>query len=175
MTETGPANFDLESSLEWIRKQNFRKAKTLPTEATLKTLRRMVASSNTRVRGAALRALRFICGISPPQGIEMINRLRIHLLITRSLEREARFFEERMQALKLIRTMAGFSPERIPRTLVRSLVSIAVHRDDQLKEAALESLREYSLLNTRAVAECGGITAMVNSILDPTALDTSFF
>ncbi len=94
-------------------------------------------------------------------GVELLNKNRLHLMATRSLERESRFLEERMQALKLLRAMAQYCPEKVPRTLIRSLVSIATHRDDQLKEAALESIREYSLLNTRAVAECGGVSAMV--------------
>ncbi len=70
--ESGPASYDLETSLEWIRSQKFKKQTKLPSEATVKILRKLTANSHTRVRGAALRACRFICGITTPRGKNLL-------------------------------------------------------------------------------------------------------
>jgi len=122
-------------------------------------------SSETKMRCAAFRLARLVA--ATPEGVSVLNSKRFHLMTVRSLEREPRFLEERVLALKLVRKMAVVAGQQLPRTLLRSLVAIANHRDDQLKEAAIDSLREISMIDTRAVAECGGMDALVRAVLDP--------
>lgn len=77
--------------------------------------------------------------------------LKLHFFISRSLEREKTFEAERMQALKLIRRMVEVDCKVIPHNLIRSLVSIAEHNEDNFSRIAVETICELSKFNSLIV------------------------
>ena len=137
----------------------------------IRALRGCIASPDTTVRGAALRALRYI--VTSAAGVGELRACGAHLHALRALEREPKFVWERMQALKLVRHVLHLAPEACPRGLVRSLVAVALHEPDNFRRVALETLRAAAVAPrcTPLVAQCGGVVAIVEAVLDPTCKD----
>lgn len=83
------------------------------------------------------------------------------------MEREQKLLPERVQALKVIRRIMEVDGSQMPTSLVRSIVAIAGHKDDNMRRVCLETLRELALVNIEIVAEANGVKVLVDSILEP--------
>jgi len=128
-------------------------------------IRPLVMAEDSLVRTVAFRVMRH--SILEREALDAMLDLRIHLFIVRSLDCEESHELERMEALKLVRKMLEMDYSMIPRGVVRSLVAIAMHPDDGLRGVVLETLRQLAMQDTLMVAECQGIRAIVQAIVDP--------
>ena len=95
----------------------------------------------------------------------------IHYILICSLEREAEYLPERMQALKVITRFIKVSPESLPMAIVRSVVSIAAHQEDPFHRVCLETLREMGVTNSTMVATADGFRVLMDAVLDPHCSD----
>ncbi|KAF0719358.1 hypothetical protein AaE_010467 [Aphanomyces astaci] len=131
--------------------------------------RGLMSDTDTSVRTAALRVLRYsmINCASTAQAI----KLGVHLFVSRSMERDAKLVGERIQALKVVRRLMDIDASQVPTSVVRSVVAIANHKEDNLRRVALETLRELAIANVSVVMQCNGIKTLVDCILDPTCQD----
>ncbi|RHY99084.1 hypothetical protein DYB35_008117 [Aphanomyces astaci] len=133
--------------------------------------RGLMSDTDTSVRTAALRVLRYsmINCASTAQAIKLVPIL--HLFVSRSMERDAKLVGERIQALKVVRRLMDIDASQVPTSVVRSVVAIANHKEDNLRRVALETLRELAIANVSVVMQCNGIKTLVDCILDPTCQD----
>ncbi|ETV97011.1 hypothetical protein, variant 1 [Aphanomyces invadans] len=131
--------------------------------------RGLMSDTDTSVRTAALRVLRYsmINSASTAQAI----KLGVHLFVSRSMERDAKLVGERIQALKVVRRFMDIDALQVPTSVVRSIVAIANHKEDNLRRVALETLRELAIANVSVVMQCNGMKTLVDCILDPTCQD----
>lgn len=131
------------------------------------SLRVSLLHHSTQVRAGCLRAIRHI--LKKPEDIETINLLQIPHLITRSLDIVLRNELERIQALKVIRSILVLNPEKFEKCLARSLVSLAngvTEEKDRMLRACLAALCELAILNPDLFVESGGVTAITRNVLD---------
>ncbi|XP_050533366.1 rapamycin-insensitive companion of mTOR [Daktulosphaira vitifoliae] len=115
-------------------------------------------SDSSDVRAAGLRALRHCIRI--PENLTTLVRLRLTILICRSLELLLDNENERLQALRIIRKSCAICPQQFPKAFTHSLSAIAMcshgPSKDQLHRACVATLCELCLLNPQAfVAGCG--------------------
>jgi hypothetical protein len=91
-------------------------------------------------------------------------------LVTRCLDIELDNKIERVQALKLARSLAFIGKgQNFPLALLRSIVAIAEggkHEADRLYRVALALLCELSVLNAELFLETGGVKALSYCLLD---------
>jgi hypothetical protein len=92
----------------------------------------------------------------------------IQIFVTRSIERESKLVAERIQALKFIRRVMEIDSCYMPACVVRSIVAIANHKDDNMRRVSLETLRELAIANVAIVCQCNGLKTLMDSILDAT-------
>lgn len=115
-------------------------------------------SDSSDVRAAGLRAIRHC--IKKPEDITSLVRLRLTILICRSLELLLDNESERLQALRIIRKSCTVCPQQFPNAFTHSLSAIAMcshgPSKDQLHRACVATLCELCLLNPQAfVVGCG--------------------
>ncbi|XP_050435860.1 rapamycin-insensitive companion of mTOR [Adelges cooleyi] len=115
-------------------------------------------SDSSDVRAAGLRAIRHC--IKKPENVTALVRLRLTILICRSLELLLDNENERLQALRIIRKSCTVCPQQFPKAFTHSLSAIAMcshgPSKDQLHRACVATLCELCLLNPQAfVAGCG--------------------
>ena len=163
--------------------------------------------SDTAVRAAALRSTRCLlvsCGDAHTCGaitladtvvLELVKS-RTHLAIVRALVRSKAFLWERIQALKLARSIVDVrghcvvvfvwparhhadhpvaalqvAPEAIPLPVMRAVVAVARISGDPCRDVALEVARAAAISPcaeaTRVVGICGGMDALFDAVLDP--------
>lgn len=131
-------------------------------------LRIPLVHESADVRAAALRSLRHLT--KTLEDVEAILRLNIHYLITRCLDIELDNKVERIQALKLARSIALIGQGKLfPMILLRSIVSIAEGGktdDDRLYRAALALLCEMSVISPNIFIDSGGVKALSFCLLD---------
>ncbi|RHY07534.1 hypothetical protein DYB25_005258 [Aphanomyces astaci] len=128
--------------------------------------RGLMSDTDTSVRTAALRVLRYsmINCASTAQAIKLVLIRAFPILLIR----DAKLVGERIQALKVVRRLMDIDASQVPTSVVRSVVAIANHKEDNLRRVALETLRELAIANVSVVMQCNGIKTLVDCILDPT-------
>jgi Rapamycin-insensitive companion of mTOR, N-term/Rapamycin-insensitive companion of mTOR, domain 5/Rapamycin-insensitive companion of mTOR RasGEF_N domain/Rapamycin-insensitive companion of mTOR, middle domain len=140
-------------------------------DALMKAVRYVVATKDRTLRSQAYRALRYM--MRDEDTVADMLKVRMDILVARSLERDNKYMWERMQALKLIRAIMEVAPARMPRSLVQALVSVADAAKDEFRRVCLDTLRELALVNPNIVAACNGIRSMVEAILDAECQDVA--
>jgi hypothetical protein len=97
----------------------------------------------------------------------------IDLLVIISLEKEADFSWERMQALKIMKKILDLAPRLFPIGFARSLVAIAAEKGDNFRRVALETLRELGIKNSGIAYEADAFRVLFDAVIDPTTSELS--
>ncbi|OQS07508.1 hypothetical protein THRCLA_00484 [Thraustotheca clavata] len=140
-----------------------------PVERVQYCARGLFADTDTSIRTAALRVLRY--SMINSSSIANALLLGIQLFISRCMERDSKLVGERIQALKAARRLMEIDGTQVPTCICRSIIAIANHKEDNLRRVALETLRELAIANVKVVIQCNGFKTLVDSILDPTCQD----
>lgn len=148
-------------------------------------LRVPLLANDKEVRASALRICRYL--LNTQQNIQMFISLGMPIFVIRILDstNDPHKFDDRIQALKLLRKIISISPSHnqnknckiIPKQIVTSLISIincsskAVHekvetKRDRLYRASIEILCELSFVTPNIVIEAGGFRALLDATLD---------
>ncbi|EGC39137.1 cytosolic regulator of adenylyl cyclase [Dictyostelium purpureum] len=128
-------------------------------------LRQFIALPPKTIRTAGLRAIRYY--LSNSQSIKDLLELKVHFFITRSLERDKHSESERIQALKIIRTIMEIDCSLMPHCFVKALVALSENQEDGFCRVSLECLTEISIRNPQISSHCGGIRTIFDAVLDP--------
>ncbi|KYR02655.1 cytosolic regulator of adenylyl cyclase [Tieghemostelium lacteum] len=131
----------------------------------IKSVRIFLATPPKTMRTSALRVLKFYTCDS--KFIKELINLNVHYFITRSMERDKHSEAERIQALKLIRTIMELDCSLMPHSIVKALVAISENQEDTFCRVCLETLCEISIRNPQVSSHCGGIRTLFDSVLDP--------
>lgn len=140
-----------------------------PVERIMKCMRKLVCDPDTSTRAGALRVVRY--AICSSNGVKQFVEATLSVFVVRSMEREQKLLAERVQAMKVIRRVMEIDATQMPRSLVASIVSIASHKDDNMRRVCLETLRELALSNIDIVAAANGVKVLVDAILEPSFQD----
>ena len=84
-----------------------------------------------------------------------------------SLEKEADFSWERMQALKLMKKFLDIAPDLFPIGFARSLVAVASEKNDNFRRVALETIRQIGTWNAKIACDAGAYRVLFDAVLDP--------
>jgi len=137
----------------------------MPAEQFISDLKEYLVHQTKTLRTAALRVLRYY--MRDDTFIKQLLKQKIHIFISRALERDKIYEAERMQALKLTRKIMEVNCLLLPYNVIHSLVSIAGDENDNLFRVSIETLAEITIRNPLASAHCSGIKVILLSILDP--------
>ncbi|XP_025081196.1 rapamycin-insensitive companion of mTOR-like [Pomacea canaliculata] len=119
------------------------------------------------VRAATLRVLRHL--LQADDMLSSFLALRMDYLVMRSLDVCLDNEIERIHAIKLIRQLNTVAPEKLPRSLLFSIVAIGnngASERDQFVRVCLATLCEIAFRNVDLVSKCGGISTLLWNILD---------
>jgi hypothetical protein len=97
----------------------------LPVPRIVDRLCYFANARDTAIRSGALRTVRYL--LVSAEAAVYVTSTRFVLSVVRSLEREPRYLWERIQALKVVRTLMDVAPASLPMAFLRSLVSIATY------------------------------------------------
>lgn len=129
----------------------------------------LLISADSSKRPYILRALRL--SIKTEDHIKIFLEEKIHYIVVISLEKDADYSVERMQALKLLERIRSIKPHLFPPAFGRSLVAIANCKEDNFRKISLEFLKELALVNPSVVMNVGGFNSLVDAIADPITQD----
>ncbi|XP_065198170.1 rapamycin-insensitive companion of mTOR-like [Sycon ciliatum] len=141
-----------------LRDNDIALAKLLNPLSALRCLCIPIVNANGAARAAALRALRYL--MVTQELHDAVLDIKLDIFIVRSLDQDVTKEAERLQAIKLIRTMMLLQPLNFPLSFGRAVVSIAESTQDSLCQSALSILCELAVLNPRMASMCGGIRAI---------------
>ncbi len=92
-------------------------------------------------------------------------------MVVESLEKEAEYTVERVQALKLMDKVRKVDPDHYPVAFGRSLIAIANSKDDSFRKICIESLQELAVVNPSLVASLHGFSTLMDVVMDPITQD----
>ncbi|KAK2800888.1 hypothetical protein FQN51_005823 [Onygenales sp. PD_10] len=132
----------------------------------------MLLSDSREVVAAGYRLTRY--AIADRRSIQIIRSLHTDELATLSLVKETKATMEREQALKFVRAFLDVKDgvREISRGVVRTLVSIAEHRDDRLRNICIMTLTEILVKDPGLLFSAGGI-GILNDALGEGAFGAS--
>ncbi|KAK2813674.1 hypothetical protein FQN50_000072 [Emmonsiellopsis sp. PD_5] len=132
----------------------------------------MLLSDSREVVAAGYRLTRY--AIADRRSIQIIRSLHTDELVTLSLVKETKATMEREQALKFVRAFLDVKDgvREISRGVVRTLVSIAEHRDDRLRNICIMTLTEILVKDPGLLFSAGGI-GILNDALGEGAFGAS--
>lgn len=124
----------------------------------------LLLSDNREVVAAGYRLLRY--AITDRKSLQTIRSLHTDYLVILSLVKESKARVEREQALKFVRAFLDVKggTKEIHRSVVRVLVAVADHVDDQLRSIACLTLAEILLKDPEVVVEGGGVAVLSESM-----------
>ena len=124
----------------------------------------LLLSDSREVVASGYRLLRY--AITDRKSLQTIRSLHTDYLVILSLVKESKARVEREQALKFVRAFLDVKggTKEIHRSVVRVLVAVADHSDDQLRSIACLTLAEILLKYPEVVVEAGGITVLSESM-----------
>lgn len=120
----------------------------------------LLLSDSREVVAAGYRLLRY--AITDRKSLQTIRSLHTDYLVILSLVKESKARVEREQALKFVRAfldVKGGTAE-ISTSVIRVLVAVADHADDQLRSIAILTLAEMLLKDPELVVAGGGISVL---------------
>ncbi|PGG99617.1 hypothetical protein AJ79_08477 [Helicocarpus griseus UAMH5409] len=117
----------------------------------------MLLSDSREVVAAGYRLTRY--AIADRRSIQIIRSLHTDELVALSLVKETKATMEREQALKFVRAFLDVKDgvQEISRAVVRTLVSIAEHREDRLRNICIMTLTEILVKDPGRIYSAGGI------------------
>lgn len=118
------------------------------------------------VRAGGLRACRYM--LQNKEALEAFLQVKLHFLVSRSLDILLDNRMERIQALRLMRKVLSLNPNKFPRAFINCLVSIineGMQERDVLRPC-LATLSQLILLNPKACTEASSIDALLRNVVD---------
>ena len=178
---------ELLKYLKYLIESKSKLVQKLSSDHVINSMRQFLIDPKSLIRQNAIKFLRYL--VDSPQILEIYRQKHIPLFIARCLERDTRerggggdikqgassstYIHEIIQSIKFIRKWIEISPKTFPKLLANSLVAFAESSEDQLKKAAIESLRQLVLGNPEICAWCSGIKFLIDAILDPSIAEIS--
>ncbi|KAL8951613.1 MAG: hypothetical protein Q9222_002413 [Ikaeria aurantiellina] len=126
----------------------------------------MLLSQSREVVAAGYRVTRH--AIADRRSLQTIRRLNTDELVMLSLVKESRANIEREQALKFVRAFLDVKGgiHELPNTLLRTIVSVAEHHEDRLRNMCILTLLELLLRNPAKVVNSGGMAPLTEALLE---------
>ncbi|XP_071770397.2 rapamycin-insensitive companion of mTOR-like [Centroberyx gerrardi] len=130
-------------------------------------LRLALLNEAKEVRAAGLRTLRYL--IRDSSILEKVLRLQVDYLIARCIDIQQSNEVERTQALRLVRKMITVNALLFPSSVTNSLIAVGndgLHERDRMVRACIAIICELSLKNPVVVAQRGGLSTILKSVID---------
>ncbi|KAL8790793.1 MAG: hypothetical protein Q9213_000417 [Squamulea squamosa] len=126
----------------------------------------MLLSQSREVVAAGYRVTRH--AITDRRSLQIIRRLNVDELVMLSLVKESKADIEREQALKLVRAFFDVKGgiHEIPNVVLRTIVAIAEHHEDRLRNISILTLLELLVRNPTQVVDVGGMASLTQALLD---------
>ena len=128
----------------------------------------MLLSESREVVAAGYRVTRH--AIADRKSLKTIRGLNTDVLVILSLIKESKANIEREQALKFIRAFLDVKDgvQEISNAIVRTIISVAEHHDDRLRNIALLTISEILVRDPALVVTAGGIAPLTDSLVEGT-------
>ncbi|XP_072562718.1 rapamycin-insensitive companion of mTOR-like isoform X2 [Paramormyrops kingsleyae] len=130
-------------------------------------LRLALLNEAKEVRAAGLRALRYL--IRDSAILQKVLRLQVDYLIARCIDIQQSNEVERTQALRLVRKMITVNALLFPSSITNSLIAVGndgLQERDRMVRACIAIVCELALKNPEVVAQRGGLSAILKSVID---------
>lgn len=128
----------------------------------------MLLSDKKEVVAAGYRLTRY--AIADRKSLQTIRALHTDELVILSLVKESKASIEREQALKFVRAFLDVKDgvKEISRAIVRTIISIAEHHEDRLRNISIMTLAEMLVKGPELVATSGGFSALHDALSEGT-------
>ncbi|OOQ85346.1 putative cytosolic regulator Pianissimo [Penicillium brasilianum] len=128
----------------------------------------MLLSDSKEEVAAGYRLTRY--AIADRKSLQTIRALHTDELVILSLVKESKANIEREQALKFVRAFLDVKDgvKEISRAIVRTIVSIAEHHEDRLRNISIMTLAEILVKDPELVASAGGFAALHDALAEGT-------
>lgn len=128
----------------------------------------MLLSDNKEVVAAGYRLTRY--AIADRKSLQTIRSLHTDELVILSLAKESKASIEREQALKFVRGFLDVKDgiREISRAVVRSIVSVAEHSEDRLRNISIMTLAEILIKDPELIAHAGGLGTLHDALSEGT-------
>ncbi|XP_041757371.1 rapamycin-insensitive companion of mTOR isoform X1 [Coregonus clupeaformis] len=130
-------------------------------------LRLALLNEAKEVRAAGLRVLRYL--IRDSNVLQKVLRLQVDYLIARCIDIQQSNEGERTQALRLVRKMITVNALLFPSSVTNSLIAVGtdgLQERDRMVRAAIAIVCELALKNPEVVANRGGLSTILKSVID---------
>ncbi|KAL8728335.1 MAG: hypothetical protein Q9166_005478 [cf. Caloplaca sp. 2 TL-2023] len=126
----------------------------------------MLLSQSREVVAAGYRITRH--AITDRRSLQTVRRLNTDELVVLSLVKESKANIEREQALKFVRSFLDVKGgiHEISNTVLRTIVAIAEHLEDRLRNISILTLLELLIRDPSKVADAGGMASLTQALLD---------
>lgn len=126
----------------------------------------MLLSQSREVVAAGYRVTRH--AIADRRSLQTIRRLNTDELVTLSLVKESKANIEREQALKFVRAFLDVKGGiyEISNAVLRTIVAVAEHHEDRLRNISTLTLLELLVRNPSQVVKAGGMASLTQALLD---------
>uniref|UniRef100_A0A674BMU9 RPTOR independent companion of MTOR complex 2 n=1 Tax=Salmo trutta TaxID=8032 RepID=A0A674BMU9_SALTR len=134
---------------------------------SLPSLRLALLNEAKEVRAAGLRVLRYL--IRDSNVLQKVLRLQVDYLIARCIDIQQSNEGERTQALRLVRKMITVNALLFPSSVTNSLIAVGtdgLQERDRMVRAAIAIVCELALKNPEVVANRGGLSTILKSVID---------
>ncbi|GAN00739.1 cytosolic regulator pianissimo [Mucor ambiguus] len=137
-----------------------------PKQKLISSLRQCIISPHREIRIMGLRALRLL--VEGTDDVKMMMVYQMDIFCARALARDPEGYEpEREQTLKLIRAFIEYGGvKHINQGIVRAVVAIAEQQDGRLRNIALETLAELTILDVALTVRSGGLRVLIQALID---------
>lgn len=128
----------------------------------------MLLSDSKEVVAAGYRLTRY--AIADRNSLQIIRSLHTDELVILSLVKESKASIEREQALKFVRAFLDVKDgvHEISRAVVRTIVSIAEHHEDRLRNISIMTLAEILVKDPELIAYAGGFATLHDALAEGT-------
>lgn len=128
----------------------------------------MLLSDSKEEVAAGYRLTRY--AIADRKSLQTIRALHTDELVILSLVKESKASIEREQALKFVRAFLDVKDgvKEISRAIARTIVSIAEHHEDRLRNISIMTLAEILVKDPELIASAGGFAALHDALAEGT-------
>ena len=128
----------------------------------------MLLSDSREVIAAGYRVTRH--AVADQSSLKTIRKLNTDDLVILSLVKESKASMEREQALKFVRAFLDVKGgvEELSNAVLRTIVSVAEHHDDRLRNMALLTLAEMLLQSPSKAVNVGAISPLADALVEGT-------
>ena len=128
----------------------------------------MLLSDSREVVAAGYRVSRH--AIADQRSLQTIRNLNTDDLVILSLLKDSKASIEREQALKFVRAFLDVKGgvEELSNAVIRTIVSVAEHHEDRLRNMGLLTVAEILLQNSSKAVQAGGIAPLADALVEGT-------